>query len=343
VVNSTGSSREVLPWHSLQRERLISQFRSGKVPHAFLFSGLEGLGKSQFASFLASFMLCENSKTQQVPCGECKQCRLFESESHPDFKLLEPEEGSASIKVDQVRQLVEFFGKSSQQGGLKIALVSPAEALNNNAANALLKTLEEPSGQSVIILVSHQPGMLLPTIRSRCQLVDFTRPELNVSLTWLKANSINEAGQNVPSDEDLEEVLSLAYYSPLKAMYYIQLGALKEYQRMLDEMGTFLKNETLSSTLATRWNDDLAHLRVAWMAHWLELILKIKLDSVDNEKILAQKMLKYLAEKASHAELFDLYSRCLAQYRLFLGTTNPNKILAFESLLHKWSILMRKG
>ena len=343
MVNLAQGAREVLPWHSVQRDRLIAQLKTGKIPHAFLFSGLEGLGKYQFASFFSSYMMCEKSKFQQMPCGECKQCKLFDSESHPDFKIISPEEGSASIKVDQVRQLVDFFGKSSQQGGRKIALVSPAEALNHNAANALLKTLEEPSHNSVIILISHQPGMLLPTIRSRCQVVDFTKPKTSDSLAWLKNRSIEESSQDAYSDEDLMEVLSLANYSPLKAKHYLQFGALKEYHLMLNEISVFLKNDALSSTLATRWNDDLAHLRVAWMAHWLELILKIKLNSVHDKKLLEQKMFNYLSEKVSHIELFDLYSSCLGQYRLFLGKTNPNKVLAFESLLHKWSALMRKS
>ena len=166
--SATKSDREVLPWHSLQKNRLISQLEAGKVPHAFLFSGLEGLGKDQFANFISSFMFCEKNSGRQTPCGECKQCKLFAVETHPDFKVLEPEDGSASIKVDQVRQLVEFFGKSSQQGGRKIAIVSPAEALNHNAANALLKTLEEPPEHVKFILATTDPQKLPVTVLSRC-------------------------------------------------------------------------------------------------------------------------------------------------------------------------------
>lgn len=333
---------ELFPWHSHQKMQLISRLNAGKVPHAYLFSGLEGLGKKNVANFLAAYLLCEQASARDEPCWQCKQCKLMEGDSHPDFKRLEPEDGSASIKVDQVRQLVDFFAKSSQQGGQKIAVVSPAEALNNNAANALLKTLEEPSRDSVIILVSHQPGMLLPTIRSRCQVVEFSKPSLDMSLKWLESNSLGESGEHLYTNDDLKDALSLAYFSPLKALNYLKTGAQKEYQLMLDELGSYLKNETLSSTLATRWNDDIAHLRLAWMARWLELILKIKLNTQNDETLLSDKMFTYLSEKAGHNELFDLYNNCLSQYRLFLGTTNPNKVLALESLLHKWSLLMRK-
>lgn len=355
--NRSENRRQTFPWQAQQRTRLTSQYSAGKVPHALLFSGLEGLGKKQFAYFFSALMFCENPSAQYTPCGECKQCKLFDSDTHPDFKFVEPDKSKKStvITINQIRQLAEFFNKSGLQGGPKVAILSPAELLNNAAANALLKTLEEPSSQSVIILICDQPGMLLPTIRSRCQVIEFTQPSASESLAWLKINCDHAEEQQITSDAELAEVLSLAHSSPLKAKHYLQMGALKEYRLMLSEMGRFLKNDVLSSTLATRWGDELAPLRVAWMAHWLELILRIKLNAVehviapaesgdvtDNDERPAQKMFNYLSEKASHTELFGLHTSCLAQYRLFLGKTNPNKILAFESLLHKWSALMRK-
>jgi DNA polymerase-3 subunit delta' len=348
----------VLPWHYLQWLRLSSQIDDQALPHAFLFTGVEGVGKELFARNVAAFLLCESSKSgmsrlnfsdqngavsAKGACGQCKQCKLFEGDTHPDFKFLEPEEGSSAIKIDQVRHLVDFFSRSSQQGGRKVALLSPAEALNNNAANALLKTLEEPSQGSVIILVSHQSGMLLPTIRSRCQVVDFGLPAVRDSLAWLSANSAALVEGAALKDDDISEILSLAHWAPLKALAYIENGALSEYKLMLEELGSFLKNDCLSSTLAARWNDDLAVLRVSWVMLWLEQIIKLKFGEELSSAHSAKKMFLYLAEKATVLELFNLYECCLKQYRLFLGTSNPNKVLAFELILHDWLALMRKS
>lgn len=339
------SSKAVLPWQSEPWGKMVSHVANDSLPHAFLFCGNEGIGKELFAKHLSSFLLCDltrgNTEKSDVeisnPCGQCKQCKLFESETHPDFKFIEPEEGSKSIKVDQIRQLVSFFSQSSQQGGRKVAILSPAESLNNNAANALLKTLEEPSSNSVIILVSHQQGMLLPTIRSRCQMLDFSQPSTSESLAWL-AENITEPF----SDEDIRETLLLANSSPLKTLSYFELGALAEYRLMLEELGAFLKNDCLSTVLATRWNDDIAVLRLSWVMVWIEQILKLKFGTKLEESHQAKKMFVYLSDKATSLELFSLYSNCLKQYKLFLGTSNPNKILAFEALLHDWSSLMRK-
>lgn len=351
ITSNTGEVQlnTVLPWQAKQWGRMLSHVAAKSLPHAFLFSGVEGIGKELFAKQLSSFLLCEASENEsningiRNSCGICKQCRLFESDTHPDFKFIEPEEGSASIKVDQVRKLVDFFSQSSQQGGRKIAILSPAEGLNNNAANALLKTLEEPSKDSVIILVSHQPGMLLPTVRSRCQVLDFSLPSLTESLAWLNTYKNQLGTGDSLSEEDLRETLLLANSSPLKAISYFDIGALTEHRLMLDELGSLLKNDSLSTTLATRWNDDISLLRLSWMILWLEQILKLKFGSTLKVTQQAEKMFIYLSEKASSAELFSLYSSCLDQYKLFLGTSNPNKVLSFEVLLHKWSSLMRKA
>jgi DNA polymerase-3 subunit delta' len=337
---------QILPWQETQWQRLVSQANARTLPHAFLFSGQAGIGKAQFAKSLAAFLLCDDkaaAASRSKACGNCKQCKLFEAETHPDFKLIQPEEGAASIKVDQIRNLVEFFGQSSLQGGRKVTVLMPAESMNINAANALLKTLEEPSANSVIILVSHQAGMLLPTIRSRCQVVDFSIPSESQATNWLMTQAEVLEAETQLSAEDLRQVLNLAYQAPFKALDYLNTQALKEYRTMLDELSVFLKNEKLSSELANRWNDDLAQLRLSWMIHWLEQLLKLKLESGMAALVHGELMFNYLADKCTAQQLFELYSECLQQYRLFSGTSNPNKVLAFEMLLHRWSGLMRKS
>lgn len=337
----------VLPWQSFQWDQIVKQTNSNTLAHAYLLNGNEGVGKRAFVRELSAYLLCgnafKNSVSDSQACGQCKQCRLVKSESHPDYKFISPEGDGGKIKVDQVRQLVDFFSQSSQQGGRKIAVIEPAEALNLNAANALLKTLEEPSQNSVVILVSHKPGMLLPTIRSRCQVVDFAMPSAEKSLEWL-AQKGSEFGIDIKNNaNDIKEILALADSAPLKALKYIEENALSEYKRMLEELASFLKNEVISSSLASRWNDDISELRLAWMMKWVEQILKNKFTGEIDTANSSQKMFTYLSEKASNSELFDLYDQCLKQFQLFLGVSNPNKVLSFELLLHKWSSLMRKA
>ncbi len=333
-----------LPWQQHLWQRVMEQVETNRLPHALLFSGPEGVGKLQFATQLAEVLMCESPAKQtsgHVACGQCKQCKLIAADTHPDLKLIQPEEGGSVIKVDQVRLLDEFFSQSSQQGGRKIAILNPAEALNINAANALLKTLEEPSANSLIILISHQAGMLLPTIRSRCQVVDFPLPVVEQSLDWLLDQSKQLDNTNC-EHEDALNILSLAKQAPFTALAYLQSGAMAEYCLMLDELALFLKNERLSSELANRWNDDQAPLRLSWMIQWLEQLLKLKMQSAPETFLHAQKMMHYLAERAQPEQLFELYGLCLQQYRLLLGSSNPNKVLLFEMLLHRWQALMRK-
>jgi DNA polymerase-3 subunit delta' len=330
----------LLPWQSSHWQHILKQSKNGTIPHAYLFNGVDGLGKTIFAQYLSNYLLCDSRNAADQPCGECKQCKLFDADTHPDYKFICPEEGSSLLKVDVIRSLVDFFNRSSMQGGKKIAVLAPAEALNHNAANALLKTLEEPASNSIIILVSHNSGQLLPTIRSRCQVMDFSIPPISLSKKWLcEQVAVSTASY---SESQAEEVLMLAANAPLRALDYVEIKALDENNLMLDELGALLKKESLPNTIAERWNDDNAILRLKLMIAWVESILKIKMVNATDESEHAFKMKKYLAEKCSAQQFFSLYQSLVQQLRLLLGTSNPNKQLVFEFLLNQWSSLMSK-
>ena len=350
----------LFPWQAEAWQHIVKQVRNETLPHAYLFSGLEGVGKLDFAKTFAQYLLCEvrinpiqesnknNSKSLGVvdarACGQCKQCKLFQSGTHPDLKIIEPDEGSKILKINMIRGMVDFFNQSSMQGGRKIAIIAPAEALNNNAANALLKTLEEPSDNSNIFLISHSSGRLLPTIRSRCQVLDFNLPSKALSISWLFDQAVS-SDEPAYREDELRALLDLASQAPLRARYYLKIDALKESQIMLAEIGQLLKKELLASTVSERWNDDISTLRLSWLIQWVCQIVKFKQAAHENQDldhVAGGKMLNYLAEKGSFNQLFALYKASLCEYKLFLGTSNPNKILSFESLLHRWQALMVK-
>ena len=186
-----------LPWHSEQFQRFAAA--GPALPHALLFSGPRGIGKLAFAHALAQRLLCESAAPASGACGACSACTWFAAASHPDYREIEPaqDEGSdgerkTAIGVDQIRALADFINMSSHRGGPKVIVLHPAEALNVNAANALLKNLEEPPARTFFMLVTHRSHLLLPTIRSRCQHVALRTPDAQEAAAWLAAEGVRD-------------------------------------------------------------------------------------------------------------------------------------------------------
>lgn len=205
--------------------------RLGRLPHALLIHGPRGVGKLALAERVTQILLCEHPEPQKRPCGTCGACRWLGAGNHPDFRRLEPEalmkepapsesgdeapaarkgKPSIVIKIEQVRELADFLYVGSHRGKLRVALVHPAEDMNENAANALLKGLEEPPAGAVFLLVSHRPARLLPTIRSRCIALPVPIPATDAALAWV-------AGQGI---KDADRWLAYAGGAPLRALDY---------------------------------------------------------------------------------------------------------------------------
>ena len=191
----------IYPWHQPQWRQLAEHWRNR--PNAWLFTGRENTGKTVFARFAAQALLCEAQDAKGEPCGRCASCHLFEQGNHPDFYELTPEtpeEGTGGrkllqIKIDAVRDVIENVYLSSVRGGLRVVLVHPAESMNIQAANALLKVLEEPPQGVVFLLVSHSRDKLLPTIKSRCRQMVLPAPEYGEALRYLETQQIENAGR----------------------------------------------------------------------------------------------------------------------------------------------------
>ena len=244
------------PWN----EPVLEQFKARleRLPHALLVHGAPGIGKLALAERMANLLLCEHAEAARRPCGQCDGCRWFAIGNHPDFRRVEPEalakqpvaseegeEGagepparrarqpSVQIRIEQVRELADFLNLRSHRGRLRVALVHPAEDMNENAANALLKGLEEPPAGAVFILVSHRAARLLPTIRSRCVALAVPLPARATALQWL-------AAQNV---KDTERWLAYAGGAPLRALDYAAEAPLLE--RLLQSPGVVEDREAI--------------------------------------------------------------------------------------------------
>jgi len=182
--------------------------RRERLPHSLLLVGQKGLGKFELARQFAASLLCEEPQVDGRACGKCLPCNWYSQGNHPDFRLLQPdaladegevEDGkkkpSQQITIDQVRALDDFLTVGTHRAGLRIILVNPAEAMNRNTANALLKTLEEPAAGTLFLLVSNEPLRLLPTIRSRCQVVPVAVPQPALAEQLLAADGLADAGR----------------------------------------------------------------------------------------------------------------------------------------------------
>lgn len=201
-------------WQRDQAAALQSLQEQQRLPHALIFSGSKGIGKADFAAWFAANLMCQEAG--QEACGVCQNCTLVESDSHPDFRnvTILKDEKTGKVKkeigIDQIRDLIQFVSLSQAGNGYKVVVISPADALNVSSANSLLKLLEEPQGQTIILLVVDQVERLPATIRSRCQIVNMPLPQHQEAADWLK-NQDDFGG-------DTESMLKIAQGAPLAAL-----------------------------------------------------------------------------------------------------------------------------
>jgi DNA polymerase-3 subunit delta' len=222
----------LLPWHEGVFAQLRSLHETGRLGHAWLVTGLAGTGKLALANSFAQYLFCSAPQGGKA-CGTCADCLLFAVEArsdvhtdlrgHPDLRVVQPEK--ALIKVEQVRDTIDFAQNTSQRGGMRVLIFEPAEAMNSNAANALLKLLEEPPQQTLLLLISHQPGLLLATIRSRCQVLRCALPPTDMAARWLE-------NQGMAGDAKL--ALLRAGGAPLRALAENEAGTHTQRMQVLD-------------------------------------------------------------------------------------------------------------
>lgn len=326
---------ELLPWHANLWQRMVN---NPHPAHAYLFHGKKGIGKHLFAKRLGHYWLCLSPENQQ-PCGHCKSCHLLASSgAHPDIFYLSPED-SEFIKVDQVRGLVDFINQTPQLSSCKVVMIEPAEALNLNAANALLKSLEEPAGNTRIILVSHQIGQLLATIKSRCIQQLCPTPDKQHALQWMQEQL------TAVDSEKLAILWELAGFAPLYAVQLYQQGILEQRQQVVEDLKKLLKQQLVASQVAEGWNEVPLLLLFNWFCDWLHLIVRYQVTQQMSDLGSAdmQKVLGYLADKAPQAKLMELQDWLLQERQKVLAKANLNRVLLLESVLIRWINLVVTG
>jgi len=328
--------RAPMPWQQSQWQRLWQRFERGQMAHAHLLSGEQGLGKKAFARDFARLMLCQNPVGQQA-CGTCVTCRQGGAHYHPDIFLLEVEEGSKEIKIQQVRAVSEFALRSSHAGGAKIVLIYDAHRLNGNAANALLKTLEEPSSSTYLFLVSDLPGRLLPTIRSRCQKLAFPLPSREHANAWL---------HNFLSDSETDELLRASGNRPLRALELSGSDELQVQREFIDGLSKLASgNISLQSLLARSLKTGESRV-LRYLSQTSSILIKYLLSDQlpqQSDQLSKDFCASINIEKGRLTsvvkQLLGFYQEVELARGQLSSSTNPNPQLIMESLLWRWSKL----
>ncbi len=330
------STPEPLPdWLHAAWQPLWAAHSARRLGHAWLICGAEGVGKRLFAKTFAQALLCQTPHPSGEPCGLCAECQLMASGNHPDRVLIAPDAESASkeIKVDTIRELVAGESLMPSRGAIKILIIAPAEAMNRAAANSLLKTLEEPSSSTLLLLVSEQPSRLPATILSRCQRIVIAVPSAAVAVPWLQTR--------LPNTASPELLLHLAAGAPLRALELATGELLTLRETLFEELSALTKARLDPLALAATWQRRDLGLVLSVFAGWLGDLLRLQcnpqvafLNHPDKRGVLLP-----LTAGLDAASVHRLLQEVFKAQRLI--TAPVNKTLLLEALLIRWALLSR--
>lgn len=326
-----------VPWNTVVWNDLVERYYDSGLPHASLFVGNEGTGKRPLAYRLAKFLLCKaaDKKTAKNPsfCNVCHSCQLMDAGSHPDYFVCDQEAKGKQIKVDSIRQLNDFLAKTPQISTCQVVQVYPVEAMNTNASNALLKTLEEPSGESYLLLIAERLGSVLPTIRSRTQRINLHPPAMEIGLAWLAEKIPNS------SQEDLAQALRQCSGGPLKAETWLREGLLAQDAAYISLMQAWLDGrQQLQETSKGLSKFDLSETINWWTGFSLD-IMKVAMGAEPQQLSHPHQIdwLQQLAATVSRLKLLTLQHKLQeVAGRLAAGQGNYNASLLIESMLLDW-------
>ncbi|MEH6582145.1 MAG: DNA polymerase III subunit delta' [Halioglobus sp.] len=302
-----------LPWQSDVWRQFHEQISSERLPHALLLTGIEYTGKNRLAMALARLLLCQQPVAGHN-CGSCHACSMSRVGSHGDFRWLEPEGKSRMIKVDQIREVVDFGQKTANLGQRKVIVFSPAENMNPNAANALLKSLEEPTPETYMILVSHRQSGLPATVRSRCQQLKLAVPTEEQSLAWLDLLTAKH--------ERSVELLNAADGRPLLAEKIYQDASLETFVAIPAALESLHRGGAAVPAVVSLLSQVTTEEALAHLGTYLQRVIR---REGQGGEMGAQARTSYL--------LLDEVHRLQAAVD---SGANPNVALLFESLLARF-------
>ncbi len=310
----------LLPWQAPIWARLRSQIESGKLPHALLICGPADAGKHLLVEHLTAYLLCQSDSPV---CGSCAQCQLVSAGTHPDLRSVSPED-SKQIKIDQIRDLIDWAMQTAQQGGQKLCVIEPADKMNIQSANALLKVLEEPPADTVLCLVTSQPSRILPTLRSRCQRIDCSLPSRSDAQAWLASKL---------KGDELDLFLDMSDGNPVRAATAIDedyLALRRETVNQLVALGESGSSPLDAASILSKHDPE----QVITVAYQL-VADSIRCSETQGQVIRNSDLTSELNALAKHDidRRFSMLERLASARGQLSGTSNPNPQMLLEWVL----------
>lgn len=314
-----------IPWHNETWKKYTNARSRKHLPHALLITGLKGVGKSIFSKRMVRSLLCINPENFNA-CKQCRACKTYNSGANPDYLEVKLLEGKQQISVDQIRKLSEFLNHTRSFNSYRVVLIEPVERMNRNAANSLLKCLEEPSNNTFIVLVAENMNSVLPTIKSRCHRLPLPLPSKITSVSWLE--------EHMENPNNLGDLLNISNGSPL-----IALNISDDLMRLKNDFENDLsavisERESLTET-AKKWEKYDHNILLDWQIIWVQKLIKSRLtshnrsDNANSENNLFPKI-----RHVSTEQLWSLYQSLINQKHYVHTSVNP--LIFIENMISLW-------
>lgn len=330
MTEAIGNAVQILPWQHARWQEMVAWRASGRLPHALLLCGMRGVGKQHFAAGFAQALLCEQPVTDGRACQACRSCLLFRAGTHPDYQRITPLEEGKSILIDQIRELNASLTLKSHAGGYKIAVLRPADHMNSAAANALLKTLEEPPPHTLLMLITSRPAALPATVRSRCQRMNFTLPPTDAALPWLR--------ERLEPAHDAAQLLAVAGGAPLKAVALAHNGLPQQRATLLDDLDGLQRGVADPVARAAAWLEWGAADCTEWLFGYIVDMIRLK-SAPQPPRLRNRDLADPLRRISQRTELSVLYrhlERTQDALRLLSNQVNAQSLL--EDALIGWAV-----
>lgn len=304
---------ELFPWQQDAWQHVVDRVEQQRLPHAILLSGVAGLGKNQFATKIVESLLCLAVNAQFHACGICHSCQLMQAGNHPDHLTIRSEEVGKSIKIEQIRALKDKQSLTPSIAQWKTVIIESADVMTNGAANSLLKLLEEPQNNTILLLTTNAVHRLPITIRSRCQQLQVLAPDYQTTLQWLKSQSISTTA------EQLQNLSSFTLDAPLKIVRALESNEWQEYQQIQNDFDQLLKQQVNPVQLAMQWQQlDLVK------------VMQQLLSTIKNR--LKQHYSGY-AELCKAQQYWQIVDCIVETIKLVSSSNNYNKTLLIEDFM----------
>jgi DNA polymerase-3 subunit delta' len=317
------------PWQEQQWQHITTQWQ--QLPHGLLFAGQSGLGVDLFAKKIAKALLCQHSITHLAICNDCRSCHWVDAQTHSDLIVVSPDEAGKPIKVDSIREAIQQVLQTGHVGQRRVILIEPAEAMNVAASNALLKTLEEPPQGVYLLLTCHHPSQLLPTVRSRCQTIQFYPSIAPSTVQWLKAQA--------PDVDNLEELLQQHQGLPLQALQFLREDQQQMVQKLHENLLALRRGECSLTELATQcltW--PLTQVLEHMMSLTSSMIGMIMLAHSRQQQ---DTLLMSLSQGIHLSALYAYYDFLVEQRKMPMN--NLSQPLMLDAILVHWNNLQQRG